>query len=137
MRASKKINIICLMVVLPFLLLSFTSPVLAGEGYGTQVGEKLGRGLANTVTGWVEIPKNVVNTSKDSNVGIGLSWGLVRGIVQSIGRTLVGVGEFATFFVPTPEIIHPTYIFEDFHRDTRYGLTPAPHRPAPVPREPR
>lgn len=131
MEAPKKINAISLIVLLFILLFSFTSPVLAGERYGTRVGEKMGRGLANIVTGWVEIPKNMINTSKDSNVGIGLTWGLVRGIAQSVGRTLVGAGELATFFVPTPDIIHPTYVFEDFYRDTRYGPTPNPARTDP------
>ncbi|ABA58982.1 exosortase system-associated protein, TIGR04073 family [Nitrosococcus oceani] len=109
------------MALLALLLLGFTSSALAGEGYGSEVGEKLGRGLANVATGWVEIPKNIINTSKDSNVGIGVSWGLLKGIGQTLGRTLVGVGELATFFVPTAKIIHPTYVFEDFYRDTTYG----------------
>ncbi|ADE13824.1 conserved hypothetical protein [Nitrosococcus halophilus Nc 4] len=119
---DKAPNAMGFIVLLFFLLFGVASPTLAEEGYGERVGEKLGRGLVNVATGWVEIPKNIVNTSQDSNVGIGVTWGLVKGIGHTLGRTLVGAGELATFFVPTSEIIHPPYIFEDFHRDTTYGV---------------
>jgi putative exosortase-associated protein (TIGR04073 family) len=125
MACYKIIHAIRLIALLSFLLFSFASPAMAGEGYGANVGEKLGRGLVNVVTGWLEIPKNVVNTSRDSNVGIGVTLGLVKGIGQTIGRTLVGAGELATFFIPTPGLVHPTYIFEDFYRDTTYGTAQA------------
>lgn len=119
---DKAPNAMGFIVLLSFLLFGVASPTLAEEGYGERVGEKLGRGLVNVATGWVEIPKNIVNTSQDSNVGIGVTWGLVKGIGHTLGRTLVGAGELATFFVPTAEIIHPPYIFEDFYRDTTYGV---------------
>lgn len=123
MVASKLFNGIRLMILSSLLLFSFASPALAAENYGVNIGEKLGRGLGNVVTGWLEIPKNIVNTTRDSNVGIGVSLGFVKGIGHTLGRTLVGAGELATFFIPTPEIIHPTYIFENFYRDTTYGIT--------------
>ncbi|MGR6034837.1 MAG: exosortase system-associated protein, TIGR04073 family [Candidatus Nitrosoglobus sp.] len=113
-----------LIALLPFLLFSFASPALAKASYGANIGEKLGSGLVNVATGWIEIPKNIINTSRDSNVGIGVTWGLIKGIGNTIGRTLVGAGELATFFIPTPELVHPTYVFEDFHRDTTYGTAP-------------
>jgi putative exosortase-associated protein (TIGR04073 family) len=113
-----------LMVLLPFLVFSFASSAMAAENYGAKVGEKLGSGIVNVATGWIEIPKNIINTSRDSNLGIGATWGLVKGIGNTIGRTLVGAGELATFFIPTPELVHPAYVFEDFHRDTTYGTAP-------------
>jgi putative exosortase-associated protein (TIGR04073 family) len=121
MAGYKILSAIRLMALLPFLLFGFASLALAGENYGVDIGEKLGRGLVNVATGWVEIPKNIVNTSQDSSVGIGVTWGLVKGIANTIGRTLVGAGELATFFIPTPELVHPPYVFEDFYRDTTYG----------------
>lgn len=124
MVSSTKPHLWGRILLLSFLLFGLISPALAGEGYGANVGEKLGRGLVNVATGWVEIPKNIVNTSQDSNVGIGVTWGLAKGIGHTIGRTLVGAGELATFFVPTPAIIHPPYVFEDFYRDTTYGAAP-------------
>ncbi len=135
MVANNILNGIRLMVLSSLLLFSFATPVLAQEGngpddsyqmlgaesYGVSIGKKLGRGLANVVTGWVEIPKNIINTSRDSNIGIGATLGLLKGIGQTIGRTLVGAGEVVSFLIPTPDIIHPTYVFEDFYRDTTYG----------------
>lgn len=121
MVTNKKLSGIHMIILSSLLLFSFAPSALADDSYGVDVGQKLGRGLANAVTGWIEIPKNIVNTSRDSNVGIGVTWGFLKGIGHTLGRTLVGAGELATFFIPTPEIIHPTYIFQNFYQDTTYG----------------
>jgi len=93
----------------------------ADDGYGTQTVNKFGRGLANTATGWIELPKNVVNTSNQSNVGVGITWGLVKGVLYTVGRTAVGAVELVTFFVPNDEFVHPTYAWKDFDQDTTFG----------------
>ncbi len=94
---------------------------MAADGYGTQAADKFGRGFANTATGWIELPKNIVNTSKDSNVLVGITWGLIKGALHTVGRTAVGAFELATFFVPNDEFVHPTYVWSDFNQDTTYG----------------
>jgi len=93
----------------------------AGDNYGTQVADKFGRGLANAATGWLELPKNMVNTSKESNAFIGLTWGTVKGALHTVGRTAVGAVELATFFIPNGEFAHPTYVWTDFSQETTYG----------------
>lgn len=126
MVASKVLNRLLLIAVFSLLLFSFVTPAQAQteDSYAVNAAQKLGRGLINVATGWVEIPKNIINTTRDSNVGIGLTWGLVKGIGNTLGRTLVGAGELATFFIPFPEteLIQPTYVFENFYRDTTYGV---------------
>ncbi len=76
---------------------------------------KLGRGLANTLTGWVEIPKNIYATSTEENVFSGVTLGLAKGAGMTIVRTGAGIYEIATFPFPLPEnykaILEPEYVF--------------------------
>jgi putative exosortase-associated protein (TIGR04073 family) len=87
---------------------------------------KLNQGFFNTTTGWIEIPKNVVNISHDQNIFVGLTWGVLRGTAHAVSRTLVGAGELITSPIPTdvynlPEgYISPPYVWDRFSEDTRY-----------------
>ena len=76
---------------------------------------KLGRGVANTLTGWVELPKSIYNTSKENNAFAGMTLGLAKGAGLSIVRTGAGIFEVATFPFPLPEnykpILEPEYVF--------------------------
>lgn len=75
---------------------------------------KLGRGAANTLTGWLEIPKNIYEISSQKNPLMGISWGLAKGIGLGVARTGVGVYEVITFPFPIPEsyepIMKPEYV---------------------------
>lgn len=76
---------------------------------------KLGRGVANTLTGWVELPKNIYSTSVEDNAFAGMTLGLAKGAGMSIVRTGAGIYEIATFPFPLPEdykpILEPEYVF--------------------------
>lgn len=76
---------------------------------------KLGRGIANTFTGWVEIPKRVYETSQESGVWKGISWGVVRGIGFGFVRTAAGLYEVVSFPVPAPAdyqpVIRPEFVY--------------------------
>jgi len=101
--------------------ITFTiTPIMAGE-YADDIGSKFSRGLANTVTGWGEIPKNIANESRSSNVLVGFTWGTVKGAAHAIGRSSVGVFDLVTFFAPSDEYVHSTYVWNDARRDTTYG----------------
>ena len=82
------------------------------------VWRKLGRGLANTLTGFVEIPKKVILISKNDNPLIGLTWGFVKGTGVGLLRTAAGVYETVTFPIPAPAdyepIIQPEFVFEEW-----------------------
>jgi len=96
-------------------------PVTASaDNYGNQVVDKFSRGFANSVTGWLELPKNIVNTTKKDNIGLGLTVGLVKGLAHSVGRTVVGAVELVTFFIPNKQYVQPTYAW-DFSKETTYG----------------
>jgi len=114
MQLSKKT-----MIVMAAALFAAT-PLMAGE-YGNDVGNKFTRGLANTATGWGEIPKNIANESSHSNVLVGITWGTVKGAAHAIGRTGVGVFDLGTFFVPSDEYVHSTYVWQDSGKETSYG----------------
>ncbi len=76
---------------------------------------KLGRGVANTFTGWVELPKNIYDTSVEENAFAGMTLGLAKGAGMTLVRTGSGIFELVTFPFPLPEeykpILEPEYIF--------------------------
>jgi putative exosortase-associated protein (TIGR04073 family) len=76
---------------------------------------KLGRGAVNTVTGWVEIPKRVQETSAESGAAAGFTWGLLRGLGYGIVRTAAGLYEIISFPFPAPPdyapVMEPEYVF--------------------------
>ncbi|MFC1631458.1 exosortase system-associated protein, TIGR04073 family [Candidatus Omnitrophota bacterium] len=79
---------------------------------------KLGRGLANAVTGVVEIPKKVILISKNDNPVLGLTWGWIKGAAVGLLRTAAGVYETVTFPIPAPAdyepMISPEFVFEEW-----------------------
>jgi len=78
---------------------------------------KFTRGFINIVTGWVEIPKRVQETSYNSGAAAGYTWGLLRGLGHGFIRTAAGVYELITFPFPAPPgyvpVIQPEYVFTD------------------------
>lgn len=89
--------------------------------YGERTGEKLVNGFANLTTASLEIPKNVINTTNQSNIFYGLIGGSAKGIVNMAGRMGVGIADLITFPIPTKPIAYPLYIWDDFDVDTSYG----------------
>ena len=76
---------------------------------------KLGRGVVNLVTGWVEIPRRIDETSWDQGMAAGMTWGLLRGLGYGFIRTAAGAYEMVTFPVPAPPdyapVIEPEFVF--------------------------
>ena len=101
-------NNVALQVVI--LLLATTSVCFAQDAFS-----KLGRGVANTLTGWVELPKNVYDTSVEENAFAGMTLGLAKGAGMTLVRMGAGIFEVATFPFPVPEeykpVLEPEYVF--------------------------
>jgi len=80
-------------------------------------GKKLVRGVANVLTGWVELPKNIYDTSVEENIFSGLTIGLAKGLGMGIVRTGAGIYEVVTFPFPIPEdyapVLEPEYVFNE------------------------
>jgi len=87
----------------------------AGACYAQDPFTKLGRGVANTLTGWVELPKNIYDTSAQDNAFAGVTVGLAKGLGSAIVRTVSGLYEIVTFPFPLPEnykpVLEPEYVF--------------------------
>ena len=81
---------------------------------------KVSHGFMNAATGIIEIPKNIVNISQDENILVGITWGTIRGVFHTVGRTVVGAAELITAPIPTDDYISPPYVWDRFSEDTRY-----------------
>jgi putative exosortase-associated protein (TIGR04073 family) len=101
--------------------LLFVSPQAMAHDYIEGVGDKLAHGLANTVTGIGEIPKNMIIETNEKGPAYGIPVGLFTGILHGIGRTLTGAVDLVTFVIPTKPIIQPDFIWKDWDKKTHYN----------------
>src|SRR5690606_38111306 len=69
--------------------------------------QKLGRGLANTFTGMVEVPKQISREWRKSDPATGVIVGGVKGVGWGLTRVATGVYETVTFVAPTPANYEP------------------------------
>jgi putative exosortase-associated protein (TIGR04073 family) len=76
--------------------------------------DKLGRGLINSATGFGEYPRQIVETSKEHNGAVGLSWGQIKGVGMSVARHGLGAYDTATFYLPPYDkpVLEPIHLFE-------------------------
>jgi putative exosortase-associated protein (TIGR04073 family) len=123
-------------LTLATLILWSFPPVMAEETYGETVRTKLASGLTNMSFGIAEIPKNMINTSNEANVLLGVTGGVLKGTLHSVGRLLAGAVDFLTFPVPSQPITHPTFVWQEFTKDTSYGpffdMSRNPRMPNPL-----
>lgn len=68
---------------------------------------KLGRGIVNVLTGWVEIPKNVAQEWRETDPFTGTVLGLVKGVGWAVARTFAGFYEVISFPFPVPRNYEP------------------------------
>lgn len=110
-------------LLLASFLLAFSSMSFAEEqqSYGSKVGNKALNGFANMTTGILEIPKNIINVSNESNVIWGFLGGGAMGVLNTVGRLATGLTDLITAPLPTQPIVHPAYVWDDFDVDTSYG----------------
>ena len=64
---------------------------------------KMGRGLTNVLTGWIELPKQLHAGSQEQNPVTGVGRGLFRGASLGLLRSGVGIFEAVTFPIPYPK----------------------------------
>lgn len=76
-------------------------------------GRKFGRGLAAMTCGFLEVPGNIVKTSRKKGPVYGVTLGFVEGLGRLVVRELVGVYEFVSAPFPAPPgykpIIQPEF----------------------------
>ena len=94
---------------------------LQQASYGRKIGKKALSGWTNLSLGLLEIPKNIINTTNQSNFFYGISGGFIKGTVNTLGRMGVGIIDLLTFPLPTKPIAYPLFIWDNFDVDTTYG----------------
>ena len=75
---------------------------------------KLGRGVVNIFTGWIEVPKNIAQEWRKTDPFTGTVVGLIKGIGWGVARTFAGFYEVISFPFPVPKnyeaIMEPEFI---------------------------
>ena len=111
-----------------FLAVCFVLGAVAPSAYalgrevdtGGLVVMKLFRGISNAATGWMEIFKQTSITWQESGPGVGMSWGLARGIGYAVARSVAGAYEIVTFPLPIPDgyrpIMQPEFVLSDIQQ---------------------
>lgn len=101
-----------IMAIILLLVCSYSFIAYAAEGVKTlslqdsrkQIGQKAERGLEKTLFGWTEIPKRVVDITKESRNPF---WGLIAGVYQgtckAVAKTASGIVDVATCGIKSNE----------------------------------
>ncbi|MCX7017123.1 MAG: exosortase system-associated protein, TIGR04073 family [Candidatus Sumerlaeota bacterium] len=79
--------------------------------------DKLGRGIVNTLTGFVEVPKNMAREWRRTDPFTGCIVGFIKGVGWGWGRTWTGIYDVVTFPLPIPEgyvpLMEPEFVLTD------------------------
>jgi putative exosortase-associated protein (TIGR04073 family) len=103
--------------------------------YQRLVEKKAINGITNIATGFLEVPKNMINLINDednsnvygvmgnnnSNIVYGFIGGGVKGIIDAVGRMTVGTFDLLTAPLPTQQVVYPKYVWDDFDKSNTYG----------------
>lgn len=126
-------------------LLLNSSGAEAAEDYGEAVKLKLGSGFSNLFMGLLEVPKNIVSTSNQTNLLFGMTGGTIKGTAHALGRTLSGIADVFTAPIGNKPITNPPFVWQNWYTDTTYGpyfptkqtaVSPAAGSRAPAPTPP-
>ena len=100
-------------VVLVLVLFMWTG-ALSAYAYDRNAATKLGRGLANASTCWVELPKQVYLVSKEYEPFTGLVYGGAKGVCLTALRLASGVYDTAMFLIPPYDkpLTEDEFVFE-------------------------
>lgn len=82
-------------------LIAFAAPVIA-QG-AEEAGKKLAEGVEETATGWVEVPKEIAETTEEANLIEGVTIGAIKGAGEAVVKTTEGAVKAATFYIPEEE----------------------------------
>jgi putative exosortase-associated protein (TIGR04073 family) len=88
---------------------------------------KLGRGVTNVLTGWIEVPKNIAEKWGRMDPFSGTVIGFFSGLGWGFGRTMTGFYEVLTFPLPIPEgyvpLMEPELVLTDIWGEPLPGVT--------------
>lgn len=119
----KSISKFALMLSMLFLLSAQAQATedITADVYFSRAGMKILSGVANVATGWMELPKNIsLWNQKNNNVLGDFASGVLWGLVHTASRTGSGAVDVATFWLPTFPTPSPTFIWDDFSKESDY-----------------
>ncbi|MFH0732942.1 MAG: exosortase system-associated protein, TIGR04073 family [Candidatus Omnitrophota bacterium] len=80
------------------LITLITAIIVGGLTLSATAEHKLDRGPKNIALGWTEVPNSIVNVTKETdNPLLGITVGLLKGVLNAFARTASGVWDTATF----------------------------------------
>lgn len=104
-------------ILVILLVLGISIPLIAEENTPVKMGKKLGRGVVNVATGWLELPKNIYTTTTETNPAMGVTYGTLKGLGMTVVRTVAGVYDAVTFLLPVPRdykpVMKPEFVFTE------------------------
>lgn len=119
MRLIRYILLVLLFLAVP-VHAGADDPVTTGV-YLDRAGLKLGSGIVNVFTGWMELPKNIgMWRHKNESELTGVTEGVLRGLVHTASRTASGAVDVITFWLPTFPTPSPLYVWDDYAAESRY-----------------
>ena len=114
MKFQKSIRFFALFVLgLGLMVQTMITPAYAQDN--DDMWSKLGRGISNIGTVWIEVVNQPAKMSETKRWPIAIAGGVPKGLFFALMRTLVGAYETVTFFVPNGDkgygpILEPEFI---------------------------
>lgn len=106
---------------------AYTDDVYRRSTDAEKMMHKLGRGVVNVLTCWVEVPRNIAMEWERTDPATGLVLGTVKGAGWGFARLATGVYETVTFPLPVPAgyeaMIEPEFVITDIWGDPIPGVT--------------
>jgi putative exosortase-associated protein (TIGR04073 family) len=127
-----KFHQIALAATLAFILSAPMARAASGDVYRQEsdagkMMHKLGRGVVNVLTCWVEVPRNIAAEWEKTDPATGFVLGTVKGFGWGFARLATGVYETFTFPLPVPEnyqpMLQPEFVLTDVWGDPIPGIS--------------
>ncbi len=94
---KKFFAVFCLTVFVLSMSITVFAADMPQKSYPAGPIQKAERGFGNALFGWTEIPKRIVDISKETNPIKGLVLGIMQGTGKAFARTASGLGDIVTF----------------------------------------
>ena len=101
-------------------LFLISSNAFASEEYFINSGQKFVSGVTNAASGFAELPRTIIVTSQNEGPFYGFTAGIAQGLLHTVGRSLIGIHDAATFMIPTRSPLKPLYVWQDLSKETSY-----------------
>jgi len=89
------------------------------QAYANSPISKAGDGVLNAVSAWVDIPEGISDEAVNTNIFLGLTIGLGKGLADGVKREVAGIADFATCGFPPYDkpLVAPEYEVNHPDRD--------------------